>query len=32
MKKIYQKFCRFEEQLALVLLAGLTLRWCCWQD
>ena len=25
MKKIYQKFCRFEEQLALVLLAGLTL-------
>ena len=25
MKKFYQKFCRFEEQLALVLLAGLTL-------
>ena len=25
MKKIYQKFCRFEEQLALLLLAGLTL-------
>jgi TRAP-type C4-dicarboxylate transport system permease small subunit len=25
MKKFYEKFCRFEEQLALVLLAGLTL-------
>ncbi len=25
MKKAYEKFCRFEEQLALVLLAGLTL-------
>lgn len=25
MKKIYQKFCRFEEQLALALLAGLTI-------
>ena len=25
MKKVYEKFCRFEEQLALVLLAGLTI-------
>ena len=25
MKKAYEKFCRFEENLALVLLAGLTI-------
>ena len=25
MKKFYEKFCKFEENLALVLLAGLTI-------